>query len=113
MPVRASVQKYAVSLLIIMAFVSVIPNKSQAGQVGAGLGNDVVTISNGAIVGKDIVDQSLDLCPACFQDLIKKWVPVVVIEVEIKGVEVLECGQGVHVQIKVHVLEDKIQPHLL
>ena len=34
-----------------------------------------MTINNGAIVGKDIVDQSLDLCPACFQDLIKKRVP--------------------------------------
>ena len=34
-----------------------------------------MTINNGAIVGKDIVDQSLDLCPAGFQDLIKKRVP--------------------------------------
>ena len=49
---------------------------------------------------------------ACLRDTVYKK-PVVVIEVEIKGVEVLECGQGVHVQIKVHVLEDKIQPHLL
>ena len=40
-------------------------------------------------------------------------IPMVVIEVEIKGVEVFECGQGVHVQLKVHVLEHKIQPHLL
>ena len=39
------------------------------------LGNDVVTINYGAIVSKDIVDQSLDLCPTCFQNLIKKWVP--------------------------------------
>ena len=40
-------------------------------------------------------------------------IPMVVIEVEIKGVEVFECRQGVHVQLKVHVLEHKIQPHLL
>jgi len=86
MPVWASVQKYTVRLLIIMAFVAIIPNESEAGQVRAGLSNDVVTINNGAIVGKDIVDQSLDLCPAGFQDLIKKRVPVVVIEVEIEGV---------------------------
>jgi len=96
MPVWASVKKYAVSFLIIMAFVAIIPNESQAGQVRAGFGNDVVTINNGAIVSKDIVDQSLDLCPAIqivpqpcpagFQDLIKKRVPVVVIEVEIEGV---------------------------
>ena len=39
--------------------------------------------------------------------------PVVVIEVEIEGVEVFECGKGVHVQLEAHVLEDKIQPHLL
>ena len=39
------------------------------------LGNDVVTINYGAIVSKDIVDQSLDLCPTCSQNLIKKWVP--------------------------------------
>ena len=39
--------------------------------------------------------------------------PVVVIEVEIEGVKVVECGQRVHVQLKAHVLEHKIQPHLL
>ena len=40
-------------------------------------------------------------------------IPVVVIKVQIKGVKVLEGGQGVDVQLKAHVLEHKVQPHLL
>ena len=38
------------------------------------LGNNVVTIDNGAIVGKDVVDESLDLVPTCFQNLLQKWI---------------------------------------
>ena len=54
------------------------------------------------------------ICPhmALLGDSVNK-IPMVVIEVEIKGVEVFERGKGVHVQLKVHVLEHKIQPHLL
>ena len=38
---------------------------------------------------------------------------MVVIEVEVEGVEVLERRQRVDVQLKGHVLEHEIQPHLL
>ena len=38
---------------------------------------------------------------------------MVVIKVQVKGVKVLEGGQGVDVQLKAHVLEHKVQPHLL
>ena len=38
---------------------------------------------------------------------------MVVIEVEIEGVDVLESRQGIDIQLKRHVLEHKIQPHLL
>ena len=38
---------------------------------------------------------------------------MVVIEIEVEGVEVLEGGEGCHVQGKGHVLEHKVQPHLL
>ena len=40
-------------------------------------------------------------------------IPVVVIEVEVEGVEVLERRQRIDVQLKCHVLEHEIQPHLL
>ena len=40
-------------------------------------------------------------------------IPVVVIEVEIEGVEMLERRERIDVQLKGHVLEHEIQPHLL
>ena len=36
-----------------------------------GPGDDVVTVNNGTIIGKDIVDQRLDLFPTGFQDLLQ------------------------------------------
>ena len=53
----------------------------------------------------------LDLSPLAKSKAYK--IPVVVIKVQIKGVKVLEGGQGVDVQLEAHVLEHKVQPHLL
>ena len=59
------------SLYILFDLLLSIPAHTNHSLNGPSPGDYVVTINNGAIIGKDIVDQRLDLLPTGFQDLLQ------------------------------------------
>ena len=59
------------SLYILFDLLLSIPAHTNHSLGGPSPGDDVVTINNGAIIGKDIVDQRLDFLSTGFQDLLQ------------------------------------------
>ena len=62
-------------LYILFDLLLSIPAHTNHSLDGPSPGDDVVTINNGTIIGKDIVDQRLDLFPTGFQDLLQEGIP--------------------------------------
>ena len=64
------------------------------------------------VVCTNIEHKTLDLCSTRREDSVKQLVVVVVIEVDIKSVEVLELFQRIQIQSESHVLKDKVNSEL-
>ena len=59
------------SIYILFDLLLSIPAHTNHSYDGPSPGDDVVTVNNGTIIRKDIVDQRLDLFPTRFQDLLQ------------------------------------------